>query len=1012
MKQDRFFAQSYQDSQSDYLASCRSLVMDRWDTIVLTAANEFQAEAFRLQIKKRERRLPQNTKIVVIPDYKNERVGSGGATLNVLRYLLDEVGQEELLKQKILMIHSGGDSKRIPQYSACGKLFSPVLHMLPGGYISTIFDELLMAASGIPAKVGKGIMVFPSDTMILFNPLQLDLLSCDAAGLSVKAPVKEGPDHGVYLSGNDAYDHRNRNVSKFLHKQPEEVLRIFGAVDAKDQVDIDSGCTWLGSGIVTALVNLITTEGKTDPVKFERFVNPKACLNFYTDFVYPLAQDGTLKEFLEEAPENGFTDELMECRRVLWDTLHGFTLSLVKMVPAKFIHFGMTHETYDLWVKEIDNYRYLNWEKRLVTNASTGRVVNSLVSEDLVLPDEVYIENCVIGAGASVGEGCVLSEVDLMEGTVPAGTVLHGLVLMDGRYVCRIYGREDNPKAKGEDSFLTGSVLELARKAGLKEEDIWDDDGRSIWDARLYPACASMKEAVEMALALPAIMEGRASESLKKAYREAERYSLHSSFYQADVARMLARQDGISHQVRLDLFYTQLRQGVELRKAIESLCRKDSVVAGTYLEDIRIKAEEAEFPENMRLYLALAEICRQYGVSRKGVNYGIMEDTAYRAIEAAIEAATASHFPPGWRKARLAEDMVRVELPVRVNFCGGPSDAAPYCLEHGGTMLDGALTLNGKYPVKAEAYRIEEAGIRIESADQGLSCLFTDLEQISACRNPSEPFTLHKAVLLSTGLIPFRNEDITMKEYLAAIGGGFCLKTMADVPKGSGLGTSSILAAAAIKAIHLLMGREPSDEMVYAQVFLAEQLMSTGGGWQDQVGGYTPGIKYFTAQPGVYQKVEVENIKLSPAVEKELNDRFALIFSGQRRLARNVLREQMNQCIRNEPDTLEVINTIQGYCSIMRYYLEKGNLTEFGHFISKEFELVKKLDAGVTNTCIDYIFDVIEDLIDGKFVCGAGGGGFLQVILKQGVTKDQLRRRINDAFVDCGVEVWDSAFVY
>ena len=44
-------------------------------------------------------------------------------------------------------------------------------------------------------------------------------------------------------------------------------------------------------------------------------------------------------------------------------------------------------------------------------------------------------------------------------------------------------------------------------------------------------------------------------------------------------------------------------------------------------------------------------------------------------------------------------------------------------------------------------------------------------------------------------------------------------------------------------------------------------------------------------------------------------------------------------------------------------------------------------------------------------VCGAGGGGFLQVILKKGVTKDELKKRIGDNFLDCGVEVWDSEFI-
>ena len=67
--------------------------------------------------------------------------------------------------------------------------------------------------------------------------------------------------------------------------------------------------------------------------------------------------------------------------------------------------------------------------------------------------------------------------------------------------------------------------------------------------------------------------------------------------------------------------------------------------------------------------------------------------------------------------------------------------------------------------------------------------------------------------------------------------------------------------------------------------------MSTGGGWQDQVGGVTPGIKFITSKPGISQNLQVEKVILEPETLQELNERFALIYTGQRRLARNLLRD-------------------------------------------------------------------------------------------------------------------------
>lgn len=96
----------------------------------------------------------------------------------------------------------------------------------------------------------------------------------------------------------------------------------------------------------------------------------------------------------------------------------------------------------------------------------------------------------------------------------------------------------------------------------------------------------------------------------------------------------------------------------------------------------------------------------------------------------------------------------------------------------------------------------------------------------------------------------------------------------------------------------------------------------------------------------------------------------------------------------------------------MRFELERGNVDAFAKLLSEHWELSKKLDKGSTNTCIDQIFAVIEDLIDGKMICGAGGGGFLQVILKKNATKEMLEERLNNVFQDSGVNVWESEILW
>ena len=1010
-KQNKFFTQSYKSALDDFIFSCTNLKNNRWNWIILTASNENQAEAYRLQINKRidEYRLPLGTKFSVISDYQGKRIGSGGATLNVIKHIAMEIGVDDLYKQKILVIHSGGDSKRIPQYSACGKIFAPVPRMLPNGNISTIFDELIIAATDIPNRCGKGMMIFPSDTEVLFNSLQLDLLSCDAAGLSIKSSVIEGQDHGVFVQGEDSHDHRNNDVSFFMHKQSENRLRLYGAVDNSDQVNIDTGCIWLSSKIVYELYGLISTDNKIDERKFCRFVNQKVCLNFYADFVYPLATQSTLEDFYKETPENGYSDELRVCRKEIWKRLSSYKLSLVKMIPGRYIHFGMTHEMYNLLVNDISEYSYLNWKPRLNTNAKKGTIINSYISEDTALSSNCYIEDSIV-LDCSVGEGSILSNVDIENIKIPANTVFHALKLKNGKYVCRIYGRDDNPKSSYDAPFLTETLAKLIDKMGVEKDDIWNRETPSIWNACIYPESASLKEAVNSAMNIYKVLMGEGDEEFINEWRNSLRHSLASSFSEADILHIIDRKEKIARKVELESFIKSLNNGQEMSVSIRQLnIQRNS--AEDYIGYINKIAESSAFPQKMRLYLACADISKKFEINTDNQRYYRFEDKAYDAICNTIISATFGKYNVDFKELKIVKDICTIELPVRVNFCGSPSDAAPYCLEYGGTMLDGALRLKGKKPIKVTVKKVDKSEIRFSSFDQGCSEVFHDIREVRNCSNPNDIYALHKAVLVATGIIPLDVEDISMDELCKQIGGGLELLTIVDVPKGSGLGTSSIIAAAAVKAVNKIFGIDTDEERIYAQVFLVEQLMNTGGGWQDQVGGLTEGIKYFTALPGEYQKIEVDYLKISDSVMKELNDRFALIFSGQRRLARNVLREEMNQCIRNNKKALKTIKKIQEYCAIMRYYLMKGDITSFAKYITKQFELVKTLDKGASNTCIEYIFEVCDDLIDGKAICGAGGGGFLQVILKAGVTKEMLKKRICETFIDCGVEVWDCELI-
>ena len=352
-----------------------------------------------------------------------------------------------------------------------------------------------------------------------------------------------------------------------------------------------------------------------------------------------------------------------------------------------------------------------------------------------------------------------------------------------------------------------------------------------------------------------------------------------------------------------------------------------------------------------------------------------------------------------------------VKLPVRVNWGGGWTDTPPHCNENGGVVLNAAISLNGVLPVQITVKRLEEYYVEFESQDIGVHGIIESVEEIQDCHNPYDSFALHKAALIACGVIPLEGSG-DLKEMLKNFGGGIYLSTQViGIPKGSGLGTSSILAGACVKGIFEFFGLEKNNEEIYDIVLSMEQIMSTGGGWQDQVGGLTGGVKFITTKPGIHQKIQVSEVKIPQEAMEELQERFTVIYTGQRRLARNLLRDVVGGYIGARKESLEALKEMKSVAALMRFHLESGDVDMFAELLNRHWELSKQLDAGCTNTCIEQIFMSCEDLIDARFICGAGGGGFLMVMLKKGVTKDELKDRLAAIFQNSGVQVWDSEFV-
>lgn len=988
-----FLQSAVQDSKLDYKYSLTNYSFPHWDAIIITASNMSQAYGYEKQIEYRRKLglLPAATDIIIIPDEGDVRVGSGGSTLSVIRELKRRYNN--MADRRFLCIHAGGSSQRCPQYSALGKLFSPIPTTIEDRP-ATLFDMFLLTMASIPGRMKDGMVLLSGDVILLMNPLMIEFSSSDAAILTFKEDVNTGKNHGVCLRNE-----RTGNVKEFLHKLSVETLIAKGVVDERGNCNIDTGAVYLGVNVLEKLYGLVDTEEK-----YNSIVNDKVRLSLYGDINFALSEEAALETLQQQAPEGDFCVELTEARKKLWEAIGMYSMRCLTLSPAKFVHFGSIPEILRLMDRGVQEYESLSWKKQINSSIANASVAgyNSVLSSGAAIGTGCYLEVSYIHTGAVVGNNCLLSFIDIHSGeVVPDNLLVHGLKQNDGRFVCRIMDVSDNPKK----SSVFGKELDaIVKELDIEASDLWDEnDAHTLWNAKLYPECDSIQEAVAASLHVCKMISA-CDRSLVDSWRSCPRKSLCSGFNDADPQAIIDWNSRMEDLVKMDeikKLITTGRTAHEAKKILNSdhLTKIQLNWLEKELEKLEI-GSLCDFSYAMRLYFYLGVGLSDEKYTRKC--FTLIADTVLNA--------TLKHLFYN-ESATIVHDETLVRLPLRINWGGGWSDTCPHCLENGGVVLNAAIKLGGKYPVEVQLIKIPEKKIVFISNDMGVHGEFDTIEPLQKTGDPYDPFALQKACLLACGIIPKEGGSLT--EILNRLGGGFEMHSeVINVPKGSGLGTSSILSAAAVKAMLTFCGIPFTDDTLYATVLAMEQIMSTGGGWQDQVGGVTPGIKFITSFPGIDQKIKVEKVEINEETKQELNDRFCVIYTGQRRLARNLLRNVVGRYVGNEPDSLTAHKEIQKSAALMRFALERGTVDEFAKLLDDHWKLSQMIDAGSTNSLIDQIFMAIDDQIDARMCCGAGGGGFLQVILKKGVTKQDVHQRLKDVFQDFAVDVWDAEIVY
>lgn len=155
---------------------------------------------------------------------------------------------------------------------------------------------------------------------------------------------------------------------------------------------------------------------------------------------------------------------------------------------------------------------------------------------------------------------------------------------------------------------------------------------------------------------------------------------------------------------------------------------------------------------------------------------------------------------------------------------------------------------------------------------------------------PNAPGALVKACFCAAKLVTLNSQQSLAEQLKSKYGGGFEIESMADLPYGSGLGTSSILSGVVMAAVLHAAGCTADVTSLVHAVMVVEQMLTCGGGWQDNVGGLAPGFKIARSRAALPIKVEYEKLQVPSSMVEKLNECLVFVYTGKTRLAKNLLQ--------------------------------------------------------------------------------------------------------------------------
>lgn len=887
------------------------------------------------------------------------RLGSGGGTT----WLLDACKLQEdagasfadwLSREKRILLHAGGQSRRLPGYAPSGKILTPipVFRWARGQKLSQnllslqlpLYEEIMRKApDSLHTLIASGDVYIRNS-----QPLQ-PIPEADVVCYGLWVDPVLATHHGVFVSHRKSAD-----TLDFMLQKPS--LDELGTLAQTHLFLMDIG-VWLLSDRAVELLRKrsYTSDGKE-----------RKAYDLYSEFGLGL---GTHPRILDEE-------------------LNQLTVDILPLPGGEFYHYGTSPELISstLAVQNLVRDQRAIMQRKVKPHPAMF-VQNARIRIPLTAANsELWVENSCIGSkwqlcnrhiitGIPVNDWELHLRPDICVDAVPIG---------QKEWVARPYGFQDPFKGDVADChtlFMGQSISKWAAVRGVRLPDCAD-----LQNAPLFPVCQDVEA---LGIALRWMISEPQLEAGRQLWESAVKMSANQLSDQANLRRLFAQRE-VYKRENWPMLATNHEKSIFYQLDLADAAIEFSAASLPLPAPLPHDAPLMKQIHDWMFRSRVMQLSGKEGTEEQQMAFSLLR-------EGLIGTVVDDKQSPRLHVYR--DQIVWGRSPVRIDLAGGWTDTPPYCMYAGGNVVNVAIELNGQPPLQVYVKPAREYKIILRSIDMGAMETISTWEELKDYKKVGSPFSIPKAALSLVGFIPeFAAESFSsLEEQLKSFGCGLEVTLLAAIPAGSGLGTSSILAATVLGTLSDFCGLAWDKNEIGNRTLILEQLLTTGGGWQDQYGGVLQGLKLLQTGEGLLQNPAVRWLPEYLFTDPEHQACHLLYYTGITRTAKDILAEIVRGMFLNSSMHLRLLGEMKAHALDMYEAIQQGDFKQYGLLVGKTWEQNKALDPGTNPPAVEELIAQIKDYALGYKLPGAGGGGYLYMVAKDPDAAVRIRKQLSES---------------